>query len=125
MTASDPYPDLPLIDPHVLEDLASQLESTTPALTFAQDFVLAWPGRCVRLSESVAGRDLAAAMDAVLSLKIASTMVGAAKLARLALDLEGEIRGDQLGDAKETLVLIRECGDRTAAQLEQVQAVEG
>jgi hypothetical protein len=57
-------------------------------------------------------------MDAVLSLRIASTMVGALRLADLARELENQIQEADLDAARLTLEQVGQCGTQTVAILE-------
>jgi HPt (histidine-containing phosphotransfer) domain-containing protein len=50
-----------------------------------------WDGRYLKLARAVRSGDLAVAKDAVLSVRIACTMIGAAQLAELAVRLEEQI----------------------------------
>jgi HPt (histidine-containing phosphotransfer) domain-containing protein len=63
---------------------------------FVQTFIALLPHRTERLRLTLTTGDLAGAMDAVLSLKTSSQMVGAERLASLALDLERSLRHDTL-----------------------------
>lgn len=122
--ASEPHHrELPLVDPMALQDLAGQLDSPAPALAFARDFALSWQRRFDRLVISTSRSDLTAAMDAALSLKIASTMVGALRLADLARELEKQIQGADLDAARITLEEVGQCGTQTVAMLESEKVI--
>ena len=88
---SDPPP---LMDPSVLEILRADLDNNGLWKVFVQDFIENLPHRnaCLRLTLTTG--DLSGALDAVLSLKTSSQMVGAERLASLAVDLERSIRAD-------------------------------
>lgn len=107
----------PLVDPNVLHDLEDQLDSRAAAKAFVRDYVSVWDERDLRLSTAIARRNQAASLDAVLSLKITSTMVGATQLVSLASDLEGLLRAGKLDEAEAAFPHIHKCGLRTMRQL--------
>lgn len=81
--------DHPLLDSGVLEALREELDGDDGNCRgFVQSFITCLPRRVERLLRSLAGGDYGSAMDAVLSLKISSQMVGAERLAAMALDLQ-------------------------------------
>jgi hypothetical protein len=92
--------DLPLVDLLVLQELEEELGRPDLATNFAKDYVVMWERRERRLVASLQEEDHAAALDAVISLKVSSTMVGALRLACLAQALEGAVRrGEVSGGA--------------------------
>lgn len=107
----------PLVDPDVLHELEDQLDSPTAARAFVRDFVAVWDERELRLSSAVTRRNQAASLDAVLSLKITSTMVGAIQLVALAEGLEKLLRDGLLDEAAAALPHVRRCGLRTMREL--------
>lgn len=97
--------DLPLLDPGVLDRLRDELEDDDGVWrVFVQNFISLLPDRTQMLRVTLTTGDLAGALDAVLSLKTSSEMVGAERLAALALNLERSLRtyGRQ-GDPDEVL----------------------
>ena len=78
---------LPVLDLDVLHELEEDMGSTGIAHSFARDYISIWDKRRTYLEASVEDDDAEAAMDAVLSLKNSALMVGAARLAKLAVDL--------------------------------------
>ncbi len=82
----------PLIDHVVLERLREDLHEYEVWRVFVQNFITALPPRIEKLRVALTTGDAAGARDAVLSLKTASQMVGAERLAALALDLEAAQR---------------------------------
>ncbi|KRE76735.1 hypothetical protein ASG79_17695 [Arthrobacter sp. Soil761] len=88
---------MPLVDPVVLQDLEDELGQPDLVTNFAKDYVRLWEQRERRLIASLANQDRAAALDAVISLKVSSTMVGALRLAGLAQALESAVRRGDLG----------------------------
>lgn len=119
MTDRKPYGDLPLLDDQALHDLEQQLEDSTAARSFARDFISIWDERYAKLSTAVLGGYQTASLDAVLSVKIASAMVGAARLAKHAQDLEEAIRRGAMADAVDALPNLELCGRCTVNQLRQ------
>ena len=91
--AADTHTAPPLVDPAALEELGSQLDSPAVTQGFARDYTMLWNHRYEALATSLDSGDEAAALDAVLSLKTASAMVGGIRLAKLARELEDAIRG--------------------------------
>lgn len=83
---------LPLVDAAILQDLEVQLDGSELALRFARDYAAMWDKRCAKLAAAVETQNLNAALDAVISLRITSAMVGGLRLARLAGILEDVIR---------------------------------
>jgi len=84
----------PLVNPSVLEMLRVELDDDGVWKAFVRNFVEYLPDRNERLRLALTTGDLKGALDAVLSLKTSSQMVGAERLAGLALDLERSIRAD-------------------------------
>lgn len=107
----------PLVDPDVLHDLEDQLDSPAAARAFVRDYVAVWDERDSRLSSAIARRNQAASLDAVLSLKITSTMVGATQLVSLAKALERLLREGRLEEAEAALPQVHRCGLRTMRAL--------
>ncbi|TLM81495.1 Hpt domain-containing protein [Pseudarthrobacter sp. NamE2] len=92
MGASDDAPR-PLVDQSVLDRLRQELEEDEGyCKVFVGNFIECLPQRIGRLRLALTTGDLEDSVDAVLSLKTSSQMVGAERLAGLALDLEKEIR---------------------------------
>ncbi|TLM72763.1 Hpt domain-containing protein [Pseudarthrobacter sp. NamB4] len=85
----------PLVDQSVLNRLREELEEDEGyCRLFVGNFIEYLPHRIGRLRLALTTGDLEGAVDAVLSLKTSSQMVGAERLANLAMDLEGEIRSE-------------------------------
>jgi len=89
----------PLLDHDVLDKLREDLTEYDVWRVFVQNFIAALPLRIEKLRVALTTGDAVGAMDAVLSLKTASQMVGAERLAALALDLEtAEREGIRVAD---------------------------
>lgn len=112
-----PHGNLPLVDREVLLDLERQLDDPSVARNFAEDFIDLWSERHTRLAAAVAGRDQAASLDVVRSIKITSTMVGAARLARFASNVEDAIRQLDMAAAAAALSEFETCGLQTVEEL--------
>ncbi|QCO97169.1 Hpt domain-containing protein [Arthrobacter sp. 24S4-2] len=81
------------VDPSVLQTLRCELEPDAEYCTvFVNSYIQQLPRRLDRLRLAVETMDMDAAMDAVLSVKTSSMMVGAAYLSTLADELETILR---------------------------------
>ncbi|QOD02608.1 Hpt domain-containing protein [Pseudarthrobacter sp. BIM B-2242] len=84
---------VPLLDSAVLDRLQLELDYDEGVWkVFIQDFVALLPARIERVRMALTTGDPVTSKDAALSLKTASQMVGAERLAGLTLDLELAIR---------------------------------
>lgn len=110
---------LPLVSMLVLRDLEHQLEDRDGCTIFVRNFIGIWDGRYTRLADSVRAWNELAAMEAVLSLKCSSQMVGAERLSRLVAELEYELRQRRRGSAATLLESVHSCGTQTMIQLQQ------
>lgn len=118
----------PLVDPSVLDRLREELEEDEGYCTvFVGNFIDYLPQRIGRLRLALTTGDLDGAVDAVLSLKTSSQMVGAERLAGLALDLERAIRQDSQAEepsvalprlAAAHLKTINQCSKQTVQRLQ-------
>ena len=108
----------PLVDPFALQDLGSQLDNPHIAQGFARDYASLWDQRYRALATSLDSEDEAAALDAVLSLKTSSAMVGGVRLTELAKDLETAIRLRDADSAQRLLEEIAESGTQTIDELQ-------
>ena len=108
----------PLVDPAALQDLGAQLDSPAVAKGFARDYAKMWDQRYRALASALERRDLAASMDAVLSLKTSSAMVGGLRLAQLAGELENALRAGDMGHA---LSLLRDVAKRGGETVDELQ----
>lgn len=109
---------LPLVDLAVLTLLEGQLNDPGPARAFARDYISGFEDRYLRLTSSLGNRDVPAALDAALSLRNSSAMVGAARLSALAADFETAVATDDLDTARRSLPAIERCGLDTINELE-------
>ncbi|KUM33815.1 hypothetical protein AR539_11675 [Arthrobacter sp. EPSL27] len=109
---------VPLVDPAALQDLSAQLESPSVAKGFARDYAKLWDQRYSCLASALGRRDEAGSLDAALSLKTSSAMVGGVQLARLAGELEDAIRGGDMERASSLLEDIAASGSETVDELQ-------
>jgi len=110
--------DLPLLDPAVLQDLEEQLGSPEIAFDFARDYTRLWRQRQGNLVAAVERQDRAGALDAVISLKVSSAMVGGARMARLAETLEAFIRDGDFPRGRALLATVAHHGSATVKELQ-------
>lgn len=108
---------LPLVDAAVLAELDDELAGTGLAQSFARDYAAMWDQRYSRLAQAVTSQDSAAALDAVISLKITSVMVGGLRLAKLAELLEALIRQGEFGQGQLLLKRLAKDGGQTISEL--------
>ena len=110
---------LPVLDLDVLHELEEDMGSTGIAHNFARDYIKIWNKRRSYLEASVADEDAEAAMDAVLSLKNSAMMVGASRLAQLAVNLERLVKSGDLPAARRLLPFVALTGEQTVCGLRQ------
>ncbi|MBG6179725.1 Hpt domain-containing protein [Arthrobacter sp. CAN_A1] len=108
---------VPLVDQDTLRALGDQLENPSAVKTFVADFIQVWDERYLKLADTVERRDRDAALEAVLSVRTTSTMVGAARLANLAANLEELIRLGDMDEAVDALPFVQACGLQTIREL--------
>jgi len=85
---------------------------------FARDYTRMWDQRYRSLASALERGDLAGSMDAVLSLKTSSAMVGGLRLAQLAGELENALRAGDIGRA---LSLLRDVAARGGETVDELQ----
>jgi HPt (histidine-containing phosphotransfer) domain-containing protein len=105
------------MDPAVLLDMGEKLRSTEIANRFARDYAAMWDLRRKRLAAALDRRDYPAAIDAVISLKVSSAMVGGVRLAQLAEQLEQAIRQGDLDAGLALMGKITHYGHKTVNEL--------
>ena len=109
---------MPLIDAAVLEDLEDELAGSGLAQRFARDYAAMWDQRCSRLAAAVDNRDSESALDAAISLKISSAMVGGVRLAKLAELLEALIRQGDFVRGQVLMTRVAADGGQTVSELQ-------
>jgi HPt (histidine-containing phosphotransfer) domain-containing protein len=111
-------PTQPLLDLAVFQLLEDQLDNPLIARSFARDFAKLWSLRYEVLAGAVERGDYAGALEAILSLKTSSTMVGGVRLAVLAGEFEKQIREGDVRGARPLLAAVAECGQATVLELQ-------
>ena len=106
------------VEPEILAELEAELEGPELARGFARDYAALWDQRFGRLETAIQAQNRPAALDAVISLRIASTMVGGIRLAVLAQALEDAIRKDDFVRVHELLEGVAEHGVLTVSELQ-------
>ena len=115
---------LPLVDAAVLEELEDELAGSGLAQRFARDYAAMWDQRYARLAAAVDQQDSASALDAVISLKITSAMVGGLRLAKLAELLESVIRLGDFGQGQALMERVAQDGGQTITELQATYILE-
>jgi len=110
-----PRPGSNPLEPCKLQALAEELGDSRLALRFLSTYLNMLPGRLLRISNGLGHHDLEASMDAVLSLKISSAMVGAVETETQCRAIEMMIREDHFDSAVEALPELRKTTDRCFA----------
>ena len=116
--SNDSQQDLPLVDLAVLAHLERQLNDPSPAKAFARDYIAGFEGRYLRLTTAIGDRDVSAALDAALSLRNSSAMVGAARLSAMAAEFEVAVTAFELDTARDILPAIERCGLDTILEIQ-------
>lgn len=80
-----------------IRHLAEQLESRAETLKFLEAYLQMLPGRLERILRGIQAGDEHASHDAVLSLKVASSMSGAVTAEACCVELEVLVRGKHFG----------------------------
>ena len=110
---------LPVLDLTVLQELEQDMGGSGVARAFAKDYIGIWDKRQGYLEQSVRNNDAELAMDAVLSLKNSAFMVGALRLASLAVELERLLRTGDLPAVKGLLPVVAQTGRDAVAALKK------
>ncbi|WP_028265298.1 Hpt domain-containing protein [Arthrobacter sp. MA-N2] len=107
----------PILDLAEFQLLEDQVDNPQIARSFAGDFAKLWGMRYEILAAAVGRGDVAGALDAILSLRTSSAMVGGVRLALLAGQLEEHIRNGGLREAQPLLSDVADCGYATVQEL--------
>ncbi|MFQ4150483.1 hypothetical protein AAGW05_17660 [Arthrobacter sp. LAPM80] len=111
---------LPLVCSETLHELEDSLfGEQILCRNFICRYIDMWPGRFERIHDAVAAKHYEDAMDAVLSLRSSSMMVGAARLGDLTTEIIGLLDGGRPAAAATKLTALRLCGNQTTNQLTQ------
>ncbi|WP_426996570.1 Hpt domain-containing protein [Pseudarthrobacter sp. N5] len=117
-TPPDNSDELPLVDPDILQELEDEVDGPRVAHRFARDYTEMWVQRYRRLTAAVDRQDRADALDAIISLKTSSAMVGGLRLARLAEDLEQIIRRGDFSAGRALVTAVADHGGQTVKELQ-------
>lgn len=118
----DEVQDEEVLDEGVLAQLGRDLGDDLFPDRLARTFLELLPGRVGRLEEAVRAGDHAAAMDAVLSLRVSSATVGLVELARHAGRLEDGLRMRDRGAQEAALGELPPAAGRARGALAQLLA---
>lgn len=129
-TAGSPLPLeavtlLPLVDVAVLADLEEELAGPALARRFAQDYADMWDLRYTRLAAAVERQDVAACLDAAISLKITSAMLGGERLSKLAELLENVVRQGDFSQGRLLMERVATDGSQTVSELQATYIMAG
>jgi hypothetical protein len=100
-------------DPSALDRLALDVADRPFMVTFAHTYRRLLPQRVRRLVTAISEGDLDGALDATLSLRVASAIVGAHELVEMASHLEDRIRTGDLAGADRGARLVPDAAHRT------------
>jgi HPt (histidine-containing phosphotransfer) domain-containing protein len=92
-------PAMPVLDFRVLAEVAREV-GTGAADRFLATYLGLLPQRIDRVASAIASSDLDAAMDAVLSLRVTSSMIGAVRLELYCRRLQDELADGHFTDAE-------------------------
>ncbi|WP_193608763.1 Hpt domain-containing protein [Nocardioides lijunqiniae] len=105
------------VDATCLERLAHDVSSLPFVVAFVEKYDRLLPERVRRVVGHIAEGDLDQALDAVLSLRVSSTFVGAQELVELSRRVEDHLRTGDLVGAALRAALIHEAAQRTQRAL--------
>ncbi len=106
-----------VFDPSTLHRLVDDTEGRVFALELVSTYRRILDQRVTRLLAAVLASDPDEAMDAALSLKVSSTMTGAAELAELASFIEADLRSGDLPSARAQALLLTAAAARADAAI--------
>ena len=107
----------PVLDAEALARLSDSVEDADAAARFVERYVELLPARIARLSDALRLGDVAAALDASLSLKVTSSTAGARELQGLAVVIEGDLRGAAIPAARTHARALPAAADRASRAL--------
>jgi hypothetical protein len=100
-----------------LDQLEEELADHGLMRRFAADYAALWNLRLERLAAAVEVQDQDEALEAAISIKVSSAMIGGLRLVRLAEALEQSIRIDVLQDTQMMLAMMAESGRATVREI--------
>lgn len=110
-------PRPPVLDLSALKELEEDLGGAGVAHEFAADYIGIWDKRLTYLGRSLEGDDPEPAMDALTSIRISAFMVGAFRLAGLAVEAECLLRSGNLTAVRQLLPVLAQTGAETVREL--------
>ncbi|MGO1292198.1 MAG: glycosyltransferase [Brevibacterium linens] len=109
---------VPLLDQSSLTELAEELEGRDEyAMEIVSRFALIWPRRLANLQQAVAAEDVLGISDAIASIRVASTMVGARRLQVAAEDFTTLVESREFDAARAALPRLARVGDDTIVEI--------
>ncbi|MGJ5723349.1 glycosyltransferase [Brevibacterium sp. H602] len=109
---------VPLLDQASLTELAEELEGRDEyAQEIVSRFALIWPRRLANLQQAVAAGDVLATSDAIASIRVSSTMVGAHRLQVAAEDFTTMVESREFDAARAALPRLSRVGDDTLVEI--------
>jgi HPt (histidine-containing phosphotransfer) domain-containing protein len=109
---SEPWPQLHI---GTLRALAEELGDPAPVLRFLSAYLSMLPKRMGRIDDGLSAAEAESSLEAVLSLKISSAMVGIRETERQCRAMERMIRTSHLDDASKALPALRQVTDQCIA----------
>ncbi|MEO9325333.1 Hpt domain-containing protein [Nocardioides sp. C4-1] len=107
-----------VFDPSTLHQLVDDVHDRPFVLELVATFRRMLAQRVDRVVAAVNGADPDEAMDAVLSLKVSSTMTGASELAEAATCIEASLRTYDLPRARSSALLLPAAAERAGAAID-------
>ncbi|MFC8302280.1 hypothetical protein ACFUCV_01185 [Specibacter sp. NPDC057265] len=109
---------VPLVSSETLQVLEESLNGELGLCrNFVSRFIDMWPGRFERIHEAITTAHQEDAMDAALSLRSSSMMVGGARLGAMATDIIALLEYEAYAQAATKLATLQRCGNQTTRQL--------
>ena len=96
----------PVLDGSCFRVLVDELDGETIAFRFIVEFRNLLPSRLNRIQRAVANRDLAAAMDAVLSLASSASMVGGLQVAHQCRSIGRALKSSDFDTAHQASLIL-------------------
>ncbi|MFF1831260.1 Hpt domain-containing protein [Paenarthrobacter sp. NPDC058040] len=115
-----PALELPSLEVRTLRALAEELGDSKPVLRLLSTYLTMLPSRILRISRGLVENDADASMEAVLSLKISSAMVGARETENQCRAMEHMIREDHIDYAVQALPALQQYTERCVAARPQL-----
>ncbi len=113
-----------VFDPATLRQLVDDTQSPRFVLDLAHTFRSMLQPRVDRVVDAILADDLDDAMDAVLSLKVSSTMTGVLETAGLAAGVETRLRAGEVAAARSQALLLLPAATRAEVALDAFLAAE-